>query len=78
LRKYGNPIPAEIVIWPGEHGFLELEYTGLAPDIRTWKGLVTGTAYEFGGDKRLGYVDRDDGLKFLKPLGDGVAFRLIP
>ena len=70
----GRDVPIEIC-WPGEFGFLELEYIGKAPDERTWKGLETGVPYRFGpSDVKL--VDKADGLKFLTPLGGGKAFKL--
>ena len=61
--------------WPGEFGFLELEYIGKAPDERTWKGLDTGVPYRFGPNS-VKLVDKADALKFLTPLGGGKAFKL--
>ena len=53
--------------WPGENGWLLLEYVGGAPDVRAWKGPVTGCTYEFGGDRKLACVDARDGIKLLTP-----------
>ena len=67
------PVPA---IWPGEVGFLLLEYTGNSPNRRCWKGPATGNRYYFGpGD--VNWVDKRDGLMFLTPRGGGKAFRMV-
>lgn len=65
--------------FPGENGFLLVEYVGHARRARTWLGPFTETAYLFGGDRRLCYVDIRDGIKFLTPRLSGDArpvFRL--
>ena len=49
-----------------------MAYTGNAPTARPWRGQVTGVVYWFGGDRRIGYVDARDGIKFLTPIGEPV------
>lgn len=51
--------------FPGEDGFLILEYTGKSKRVRRWPGAFTGARYRFGGDRRIGYVDARDGVKFV-------------
>lgn len=59
--------------WPGENGWLHIEYLGGAPTARGWRGPFTGQAYWFGGNKRRGYVDIRDGIKMLVPRLTGGA-----
>jgi len=66
--------------WPGENGWLHIEYLGGAPTPRDWRGLYTGLMYQFGGDKRRGYVDFRDGIKMVAPRlmgGASPVFRVI-
>ena len=67
------PAPA---LFPGEAGFVRLQYVGQAPDRRYWPGPVTGVKYPFGpGEARL--VDRRDAEVWLRPVrGEGRAFEL--
>lgn len=51
--------------FPGEFGFLALEYTGNAPGVRLWRGAVTGVPYRFGKDQRVGLVDARDAIRFI-------------
>ena len=63
------------ICWPGEFGFLELEYIRKSPNERVWRGTETGVPYRFGpGSVKL--VDKRDALRFLTPLGGGKAFKL--
>ena len=55
----------EAEIWPGESGLLELEYTGLAKRPTSRQGPATGCFYRFGGERRVGYVDKRDALAWL-------------
>lgn len=57
-------------------GLILLEYVGGAPNPRTWRGPETGCFYRFGGERRVGYVDKADAVKFLTPRGGGRAFKL--
>ena len=45
-----------------------MRYTGKSPNVRTWKGAVTGIHYRFGpGDVR--FVDKRDVETWLNPKG---------
>lgn len=55
-------------IWPGENGFLCLEYRGGASGVKPWRGRVTKAVYWFGSDRPIGYVDARDAVKFLAPI----------
>ena len=55
----------EEACFPGENGFVALEYVGKAPVIRTWRGGATGVFYRFGGEKRVGLVDSRDAIRFI-------------
>lgn len=50
--------------FPGEIGFVSIRYTGKAPRVRYWPGPFTGTLYPFGGERRTGYVDTRDAVKW--------------
>jgi GT2 family glycosyltransferase len=44
----------------GETGLTLIEYVGTSDGWASWWGPVTNTRYEFGGKKRIGYVDNRD------------------
>jgi len=48
---------------------------GQVPGVRLWPGVETGCRYPFGDKRRVGYVDRLDGLHWLR-AGERGAFRL--
>jgi len=64
VPKVPEPPPPPMV---GERGWLLLEYTGKAPGSRPWRGPVSKCVYWFGRDRRVGYVDARDGVKFIAP-----------
>ena len=59
--------------WPGARGWIALAYTGKAPNPRPWRGAETGLVYWFGGDRRFGFVDARDAVKWLAPRRTGDA-----
>ena len=59
--------------FPGELGFVRLEYRGLAPSPKLWFGGFTGAAYRFGGCRTRGYIDVRDSVHFLFPATMGGA-----
>lgn len=44
----------------GENGMTLIEYIGGSAGKQAWWGPVTGIRYEFGGQKRIGYIDDRD------------------
>ncbi len=68
--------PAVVEPFPGEKGFLLLEYIGGSKTVREWEGYETGTRYEFGPGTQS-YVDTGDAMLFLHPAGGGKAFRAV-
>lgn len=62
---------------PGKDGFEILEYVGASSSDMTWWGPTTGTRYVFGGNRRVGYVDRRDVDKMVAIQDQGrKAFRV--
>ena len=49
-----------VAVQPGSAGLTMIEYVGGNIGKGSWWGPVTGIRYEFGGSKRLGYVDDRD------------------
>lgn len=48
--------------------------------MRDWIGVATGCVYRFGGDKRTGYADARDAVKWLtvrKTNGAEAVFRVV-
>lgn len=56
---------------PGATGLVMLEYVGVL-EIADFRGPVTGTVYQFGKQRRRGYVDGEDAvlMKTNMPLVD--------
>lgn len=57
-----------------------VEYLGGAPTARDWVGVATGCVYRFGGDKRTGYADARDAVKWItarKTNGAEAVFRVV-
>jgi GT2 family glycosyltransferase len=54
------PGAVKMAMRAGEDGLTMIEYTGGNAGKSSWWGPTTGTRYEFGGSKRVGYVDNRD------------------
>lgn len=56
---------------PGREGFEILEYIGSNVGDMTWYGPESRTRYIFGGNRRVGYVDKRDVVKMVALLDQG-------
>lgn len=56
---------------PGREGFEILEYIGSNVGDMTWYGPESRTRYIFGGNRRVGYVDKRDVAKMVALLDQG-------
>ena len=62
---------------PGKDGFEILEYIGTNSGDMTWYGPETRTRYVFGGNRRVGYVDKRDVAKMVALVDQGAkVFRV--
>lgn len=62
---------------PGKDGFEILEYIGTNVGDMTWYGPESRARYIFGGNRRVGYVDKRDVAKMVALLDQGKkAFRV--
>lgn len=61
----GGSLMATRAALPGRDGFEILEYIGTSSSDMTWWGPETGQRYIFGGNRKVGYVDRRDVAKMV-------------
>lgn len=73
----GGNLPMITSNLPGKDGFEILEYIGTNSGDMTWYGPETRTRYVFGGNRRVGYVDKRDVAKMVALVDQGAkVFRV--
>lgn len=56
----GAAAEAMKIMTPGQEGMVLIQYTGSSDGAQSWYGAATGTRYEFGKSRPVGYVDKRD------------------
>lgn len=77
LNGGGGGATMQAQLLPGRDGMEILEYVGTSAGDMTWWGPVSQTRYIFGGNRRVGYVDKRDVEKMVALVDQGAkVFRV--